>query len=156
MNILDILFALITLSLVIATYRRGFVEEFFSKLSWIGGAVLALLFTPLFAFTVIKDFTKLESEPILYFVSFSLLFLIAFFSIKIIGYLIGSIFELPMLDSLNHVLGALLGLLEALIIICIILEVLLMQNFVPQQTWMKGSKLAPFFIQYFLGMSSYR
>ena len=156
MNILDLLFILILIALVVATYKRGFIDALFSKLSWIGGAVLALLFTPIFAFTVIKDFTKLESEPILYFISFSILFLIAFFSIKIIGHLVGSVFELPVLSSLNHVLGALFVLLVAIIIISIILVVLLMQNFVPQQTWMKDSKLAPFFIQYLLGMNSYR
>ena len=156
MNILDILFILILFSFLIATYRRGFVDAVFSKLSWIGGAVFAFLFTPLFAFNYAKGFTNLESGPILYFISFSILFLISFFVIKLLGHVVGSFFELPVLYTLNHVLGALLGLLEALIIISIILEVLLMQNFIPQQTWMSGSKLAPFFIQYLLGMNSYR
>ena len=156
MNVLDILFILILVSLVVATYRRGFVQEAFSKLSWVGSAVLSLVLTPLFAFTYIKDFTKIENEPILYFISFSSLFVAFYFIIKIIGLIVGSIFELPVLDNLNHVLGALLGLLEALIIISVVLEILLMQNFVSQQVWLKGSKLAPFFIQYLLGMHSYR
>lgn len=155
LTVLDILFAVILLSFVVAIYRRGFVNEIFSKLSWIGGAVLALLFTPLFAFTQLKEFIKIENEPILYFISFSILFIFAFFVIKLIGYFVGSIFTFPILDTLNHVLGALLGLLEAFIIISIILEILLMQNFISPHVWLKGSKLAPFFIQYLLGMKLY-
>lgn len=148
------LFGLILFFFVFANYRRGFVDAVFSKLSWIGGGLLALLFTPFFAFSHMKDFIGLESEPVLYFASFAVLFLIAFFVIKIIGYFVGAIFALPLLSTLNHVLGALLGLLEALIIISIILQVLLMQNWVHPQVWMKGSYLAPFFIQYLLGMHS--
>ena len=156
MNILDVIFALILFSFVFANYKCGFVDAVFSKLSWIGGAVLALLLTPLFAFTYVKNFIKLESEPVLYFISFSILFLIAFFSIRLIGHIVGSVFALPVLDTLNHVLGALLGLLEALIIIAIILEILLMQSFILPEVWMKDSKLCSLFIKYLLGMNLYR
>ena len=153
-NVLDIVFVLIFISFAVQTYRRGFVYEVFSKLRWIGGAIIAFVFTPFFAFTYVRSFTGIEFEPILYFIAFVVLFILSFSVIHFTALLIGPLFELPVIDEIDRFLGVLLGLVEAFIVCAIILEILLMQPFLEQKVWMGNSKLAPLFIQYILKLES--
>lgn len=153
-HILDSLFVLIFISFAVHTYRRGFVYEVLSKLRWIGGAIIAFVFTPFFAFTYVRSFTGIEFEPILYFIAFVVLFILSFSVIHFIALLVGPLFKLPVIDGIDRFLGVLLGLVEAFILCAIILELLLIQPFWEKKLWIGNSKLAPLFIQYILKLKS--
>lgn len=153
-HVLDSLFVLIFICFAVKTYRCGFVYEVFSKFRWIGGVIIAFVFTPFFAFTYVRSFTGIEFEPILYFVAFVVLFILSFSVIHFIALLVGPLFELPVINRIDRFLGVLLGLVEAFILCAIILELLLIQPFWEQKVWMGNSKLAPLFIQYILKLES--
>lgn len=152
MSILDFIFIGILASISFAIYRKGFVEEIFSHLAWIVSSVLSLILAPLFAFKVVSHITKVENEILLYLIAFVSLFILFYLIIRIIGSFVDSIFKLPILKDLNKVLGAMLGLIEGIIIISIVLQLLLLQPFVPIDVWMKDSVVAPLFIKYILGI----
>ncbi len=154
-NILDIIFALVLLSFSITVYKRGFVIEFFSKLAWIGSAIIAFFFSPLFGIGLVGRVTGLTNEPLLYIISFILLFTISHVAIKGIGNIVGNIFTLPLLDSINKILGFFLGLIEGSIIIAIVIEILLLQSYIPRSSWIGNSIIIPFFITYVLRIRFY-
>lgn len=150
MNILDIVFLLILLSCTISVYRNGFVKEVFSKLAFIVGGVVAIFFSPYFALNVLKSLISIRNNLLLYIISFICVFSIAYLIIKIIGNMVGMIFELPILKGLDRSLGILLGLLEGSIIICLIIELMQLQSVFLPSNIIENSKIAMFFINYVL------
>lgn len=154
-NILDIIFGFLLLSFSITVYRRGFIKELFSKLAWVGAAIIAFIFAPVFGYTLVKEITGLINEPLLYIIAFIFLFSFSFVLIKWIGSFVGTVFKLPVLNNLNKILGFFLGLIEASIIIAIVIEFLLLQSYIPRSTWIGNSKIIPFFITYVLRIAFY-
>lgn len=156
MNVLDIIFLFILLGFTFIVYQNGFVKEVFAKLAFIVGGLIAIFFAPYFALTILKsfDYVKnsmiLKNDLLLYAISFVCLFSIVFLIIKIIGNIVGLIFEFPILKSLDRALGAILGLLEGSIIICIIIELMQIQSIFSFADLIGNSKIATFFIDYIL------
>jgi len=156
MNVLDIIFLFILLGFTFIVYQNGFVKEVFAKLAFIVGGLIAIFFAPYFALTILKsfDYVKnsmiLKNDLLLYAISFVCLFSIVFLIIKIIGNIVGLIFEFPILKSLDRALGAILGLLEGSIIICIIIELMQIQSIFSFANLIENSKIATFFIDYIL------
>ena len=151
-NYFDLACVILFVSFALAVYKKGFVQEVFSKLSWIIAALIAFTFTSTIGVNLAKKLTHLETEPLLYLISFVAIFVISYVILKVIGSFIGTVTELPILNELNKGLGIVLGLLEATLLIAFILEILLVQDVFPRDAWIKDSKIAPFFIQYTLQM----
>ena len=156
MNVLDIIFLIILLGFTFIVYQNGFVKEVFSKLAFITGGLLAVFFSPYFALTILKpmDYVKnnmiLQNDFFLYAISFVCIFSIVYLIIKIIGSMIGFIFEFPILKSLDKSLGAILGLLEGSIVVCLIIELMIMQSIFSFADIIANSRIAVFFIHYIL------
>ena len=147
MNILDVVLLIILASFVLSVYKDGFIKEFFSKLAFIGSAIVAFALSPLFAFTTFKSLIKINNEPLLYIISFLCVFVISFLIIKIIGSIIGIVFEFPILKSLDKALGVVLGAIEGIIIISLIIEILIIQNIFPCDDLINKSLIAPMIIE---------
>lgn len=156
MNILDIVFLCILFVFAFVVCQNGFVKEVFSKLAFIVGCLVALLFSPYFALTILRpiDYVKnniiLKNNLILYIISFICVFSIVYLIIKIIGSMIGVVFEFPILKGLDRSLGILLGLVEGCIIICLIIELMQIQSIFSSSDIIANSKIATFFINYIL------
>ena len=156
MSVLDIIFLCILLALTFSVYQKGFVKEVFAKLAFIIGGIVAVFFSPYFALNVLTSMISIRNNLLLYIISFLCLFSIVYLVIKIIGSMIGYIFEFPILKSLDRSLGAILGLLEGSIIVCLIIELMLMQSIVPCKDIIASSKIATFFVKYILNQQLYR
>ena len=156
MSVLDIVFIFILVGFAFIVYQNGFVKEIFSKLAVIIGGIVAIFFSPYFALTVLKpmDYIKsnmiLKNDIILYLISFLCIFSIVYLIIKVIGSIVGFVFEVPILKGLDHSLGIVLGLLEGGIIICLIIELMQIQSIFSSANIIENSKIATFFITYIL------
>lgn len=156
MSLLDIIFLCILLIFTFSVYQKGFINEIFAKLAFIIGGLVAVFLSPYFALNVLTSFISIKSNLLLYIISFLFLFSIVYLIIKMIGSIIGYIFEFPILKSLDHSLGAILGLLEGSIIVCLIIELMLMQSIFPCQNIIVNSKIATFFVKYILNQQLYK
>lgn len=156
MSLLDIIFLCILLVFTFSVYQKGFINEIFAKLAFIIGGLVAVFLSPYFALNVLTSFISIKSNLLLYIISFLFLFSIVYLIIKMIGSIIGYIFEFPILKSLDHSLGAILGLLEGSIIVCLIIELMLMQSIFPCQNIIVNSKIATFFVKYILNQQLYK
>lgn len=156
MSVLDIIFLCILLVFAFGVYQKGFIKEVFSKLAFIAGGVVGVFFSPYFAFNVLKPIVSIKNNFILYIISFVCLFSIIYLIIKIIGCMVGMIFEFPILKSLDRSLGVILGLLEGSIIVFLIIELMIMQSIFPCKDIIETSKIASFFIKYILNEQLYK
>ena len=156
MNVLDMVFLCILFGFAFVVYQNGFVKEVFSKLAFIVGGLVAVLFSPYFALAILRpiDYVKnnviLKNNLILYIISFICVFSIVYLIIKIVGSIIGIVFEFPILKGLDHSLGILLGLVEGSIIICLIIELMQIQSIFSSMDIIANSKIATLFINYIL------
>jgi len=146
----DLACVIIFFSLAFSVYKRGFVKEIFVRFAWIIATLISFTFTSSVGMNITKRLTNIQFKPLGYLISFVFVFVISYVIIKIIASFIDTVAELPILNELNKALGIILGLLEASIIIAIIIELLLLQNFFPPEKWLENSKIAPFFMQYIL------
>jgi len=156
MSLLDIIFLCILLIFTFSVYQKGFINEIFAKLAFIIGGFVAVFLSPYFALNVLTSFISIKNNLLLYIISFLFLFSIVYLIIKMIGSIIGYIFEFPILKSLDHSLGAILGFLEGSIIVCLIIELMLMQSIFPCQNIIVNSKIASFFVKYILNQQLYK
>ncbi|AEJ19656.1 CvpA family protein [Gracilinema caldarium] len=126
MNIatIDIIFGALLILFVLRCTLRGFVEEFMSVASVVLGLIVgfllfkngAVLLRTEFGLTLFPELT-----------AFIVLFLITFLVIKLLEAMIKDLVERINLDSLDHIAGFMLGLVEGVLIISIILLVLVYQ-----------------------------
>lgn len=126
MNIatIDIIFGALLIIFVIRCSLKGFVEEFMSVASIVLGLIVGfLLFKNGAAF--LRTQWGLTIFPEL--AAFIILFVITFVIIKILQAILRDIIERIHLDSLDHIFGLLLGLLEGILIISLILLILAYQ-----------------------------
>jgi membrane protein required for colicin V production len=126
MNIatIDIIFGALLIIFILRCTLRGFVEEFMSVASIVLGLVVGfLLFKNGAAF--LRTQFKLTIFPEL--AAFVILFLITFVVIKILEAILHDLIERIHLDSLDHIFGLILGLVEGVLVISLILLVLAYQ-----------------------------
>mgnify|MGYP005837835567 FL=1 len=126
MNIatIDIIFGALLIIFLLRCTLRGFVEEFMS----VASIVLALLVGFLLfknGATFLRTQFGLTIFPEL--AAFVILFVITFVVIKILEAILHDIIERIHLDSLDHIFGFILGLVEGMLIISLILLVLAYQ-----------------------------
>ncbi len=138
LNVLDyILLAIALLSLLIGL-KRGFVREVMSLLIWVVALVIAVMFTGALAHKMSAYF---HPQWIAEFVSFIILLVVVLIVGKIFGGLLtGAVGHVGM-GPINHLLGAILGLLRGGIIAALIVFIL-SHTFWEESKWFKGSQFA--------------
>ena len=119
MNFIDIIIVILFLLASFKGFRRGLIKELVSLLSLIAGVYIASNFSVYFEKHLIKNFPKTEEFTTI--ISFVLVFLIVFFSLKLAGILINKLAKSFQLGLINKILGLLFGSLKAILIIAFIL-----------------------------------
>jgi membrane protein required for colicin V production len=125
--IIDIIFIVLIFILVIRGGLRGFITEIMSMAAVVLGLLAAILFyKPGAAFVRTKILADMQVVPEL--IAFAALMVIAFVSIKILEHIIQDIISrVNLLGGINHALGLAFGLLEGLILVCLLLFVINIQ-----------------------------
>jgi len=135
-----IIVAIIVLSAIVAA-SQGFLREVISLLGLIVGLSLALWNYRLLASPMSH---VIHSERIVD----ALAFLLIAFGVMIVfglfGRLIAALAHTAGLGPLDRLLGAVFGILRGCILV--VIAIIALAAFLPQTTWLRGSKLAPYFL----------
>src|SRR5699024_11829823 len=81
-------------------------------------------------------------------ISFAFIFFVAKFALQLIASMLDFVASLPVLNSLNRILGAVLGFLAVYLIIFIVLSILALTPAENVQAWIADSPLALFIIEH--------
>jgi len=149
MNFIDIIIIILVLLAAFKGFGNGLIKELVSLLSLIIGVYIASNFSVYFEKYLIKHFSKIEEFITI--LSFVLVFLIVFFSLKLAGILISKLAKSLQIGLINKFLGILFGSSKAILIIALILFELnhLEQRFstIIPKNQKEESKLYPLFVQ---------
>jgi membrane protein required for colicin V production len=125
--IIDIIFIVLIFILVIRGGLRGFITEIMSMAAVVLGLLAAILFyKPGAAFVRTKILADMQVVPEL--IAIVALMAIVFLSNKILEHIIQDIISrVNLLGGINHALGLAFGLLEGLLLVCLLLFVINIQ-----------------------------
>lgn len=162
MNTLDIIVSIVLAAAFLIGYRRGFIRQLVSVLGLAVATLAAYLFyddlapltgrlLPLETFATYPKYEFLVKNLQLdryavNVISFAFVFFVVKLILNYAGHVLNAIAKIPGLNVINRLAGALLGLLEAAVIIlaCIYIMTILPSD--PVQQILSGSKAAPFFM----------
>ena len=119
MNYIDIIIAILVLLASIKGFSRGFIKELVSVVSLVLGIYLAVKFSGLveeYLIENLKDYKEFVSI-----ISFVIVFLIVFLSLKLAGIILSKITKALKLGLVNKLLGILFGAIKVLLFLGIIL-----------------------------------
>ncbi|MHB8302393.1 MAG: CvpA family protein [Acidobacteriaceae bacterium] len=135
-----IIVAIIALSAIVAA-SQGFLREVISLVGLIAGLTLALWNYRLLAAPLSR---VTRSQPI----ANALAFLLIAFGIMIVfgllGRLIAAVAHTAGLGGLDRLLGAIFGILRGCVLV--VIAIIALAAFMPHTTWLRGSRLAPYFL----------
>ena len=135
-----IIVAIIVLSAIVAAFQ-GFLREVISLVGLIVGLTLALWNYRLLASPLSRI---IHSDHI----ADALAFLLIAFGIMIVfgllGRLIARLAQTAGLGGLDRLLGAIFGALRGCVLV--VIAIIALAAFMPQTTWVRGSRLAPYFL----------
>ncbi len=140
MNILDILIAVIVGFCLIRGIFRGIIKEVTSIFGVFIGFFVAYNYYP-----VVTHFLArfLANESYLNIISFFSVFTVVFLAVGLVGVILKRLFRAVALGWADRILGAIFGLVKAILIISVLLVPLM--TFLPQKSpVMKDSLLAPY------------
>ncbi len=138
----DTVMLVIMLIFIVKVTRAGFVAEFFSKAAVILGGIGAVLFYKTLS-PHVEKIIGVESSPGL--VSFLLIFLVLYLTVKTIQQIVGSAFESESMKNLDQALGFFLGIVEGLLVIILIIVMLEIQPWFDSSGMTRGSVFYHFF-----------
>jgi membrane protein required for colicin V production len=142
--IIDIVFIVLILILVFRCALRGFVKEIMSMASLVLGFLTAVLFyKPGAAFVRTKILADVQVLPEL--IAFAALLAIVFFAIKLLERIIYDIISRINLGGLDQALGFVFGLLEGLLLVCVILFIINIQPLFNPESLLVNSFFAKMF-----------
>jgi len=119
MNYIDIIISILLLLAVYKGFKNGLIKEIISLISLVAGIYIAVNFSFYIEKHLSQTLSKYnEFTPI---ISFVLVFLIVFLSLKLAGIIMSKLANSLQLGLLNKTLGMLFGFSKALLIIAIIL-----------------------------------
>ena len=125
-TVIDYIFVFVIILFAILGVVKGFIDNVFGKLSWILGILGAFFFYDTVARNVLSGISNHIAANIL---AFIIIFVIVFLIIKMIQVIIGRMFELPVLNSLDRALGFFFGVVEGLAVVTLIIFLLCNQPF---------------------------
>ncbi len=155
---IDAVFAIIILGTAVTATLKGFIYELFSKLAFILGLFLSILFYGKLAPYMLPYITVPVICNIL---SFVIIFILVYLIMRLVQQLVKSVFDGEVMNGLDHSLGFLFGVFEGLVIVCFILLVFYTQPWFPLTFLEKSffSNLLDSFImsstEYVKGISTY-
>jgi len=143
--------------------KRGFILQSLHLLGFIAAFIVAAIYYDTLAgklslwipYPEISDDSVwagfLQSMPLEKAFYNAIAFAIIFFAVKILLQIIASMLDfvsaIPVLGSINKILGALLGFIEVYILIFIVLFILALTPLTKLQNWMNDSSVAMFIIE---------
>ena len=114
-SLIDIILIVIICVFTFKGFNKGFIKTAGYLLSYFIGIILAFqFFLPIYKF--IQSFINLESK-IVEAVIFILLLLIFIKLIKLLVSAISNFFKIPIINSVNRILGALFGFIEGILVL---------------------------------------
>jgi membrane protein required for colicin V production len=153
-TILDTILFVLILLLVVRGTLRGFVKEMMAMASVTLGFLTALLlYKQGGAFVRTKILAELAILPEI--IAFLVLFLIVFILIKLVEAILQDIILGINLGGLDRFLGLVFGLLEGLVLVCLVLLVLSIQPLFDPAQILEQSIFAKFFLPVARGINQY-
>ncbi len=134
----DLLFLVIVAAFAIVGFLSGFITEVFGKAAPVVSAVVAFLGFRLLVEPV-EMHVKIHVLAVV--LSFLLLFVIVFIIMKIIQLIVEKIFDGEIFKDLNRFLGCIFGIIEGLLVVCILMFVICAQPWF-DSSFMEGSFFA--------------
>lgn len=122
LTLLDIIITVVFLYFIINGYNKGFIDQ----TSTILGLLIAL-------YMAIKYYSYFQgylapylevSQPMLQFISFAVIFVVFNIVIHILGVVAKNILNLLFLNSIDHIVGAALGLIKGTVLIYLMIMIL--------------------------------
>ena len=146
MNFIDIIISIFVLLFAYKGLKRGIIKELISLLSLILGIYIAINFSFLLEDYLTKNLSKYEEFVSI--ISFTMVFLIVFLSLKTAGFLIRKLVKSLQLGFLDKLLGLLFGASKiALILSFLLLEIQHLSstfgNIIPQKEIKKSVLYRP-------------
>ena len=146
-TVIDWIFFVIILIFAFGALAKGFVDEFFGKAAWVLGILGGYIFYPFLTDALSKSISNIFLVNI---ISFLIFFIIVFLIVKIVGAIIGKLFEMNILNSLDHALGFLFGIVEGLAIVLLIMFIICAQPFFSVDSLVQNSFFYNLFGHYIL------
>jgi membrane protein required for colicin V production len=147
---IDIVFLVIIGISFLRCAVRGFISELLSMAALIFGLLFAIFFFRNAAVLVREWFmpnVKIAPEVI----SFVALFILVYILVKIIEITLKNIIEGIQLGGLDRLLGAAFGIIEGIVIVCLILFLLSIQNFFNSEPILEKSIFAKILLPFIFG-----
>ena len=119
MNFIDIIIIILVLLAAFKGFSRGIIKELISLISLIAGVYIASHFSVYVEKHLNNNFPKIEEYNTI--ISFILVFLIIYLSLKLAGVIINKFVKIIQLNLINKILGLLFGASKAILIIAFIL-----------------------------------
>lgn len=126
-QVIDIILLVICIFFSIRAYMKGFLNEFFSLLAFVGGVYLAYKFSP-----VLLDWLQGDSSFPTYVIAiiYGGVFIVTYIIIKVLEMQFNRFINIILLTGLNKLLGLLFGLIEAIVVISILTYIIRNQNII--------------------------
>jgi membrane protein required for colicin V production len=141
MAVIDIVFIVLIFIMVVRCALRGFITEVMSMAAVVLGLLAAFFFYKQgAAFIRTKILEDVEVLPEL--IAFVSLLVIVFFAIKILERIIHDIISRIHLGGVDRTLGLVFGLLEGLLLVCLILAVIRIQPLFSPEPLLENSFFA--------------
>jgi len=118
-NFIDIIIIILVLLAAFKGFSRGIIKELISLISLIAGVYIASHFSVYVEKHLNNNFPKIEEYNTI--ISFILVFLIIYLSLKLAGVIINKFVKIIQLNLINKILGLLFGASKAILIIAFIL-----------------------------------
>ena len=119
MNFIDIIIIILVLLAAFKGFSRGLIKELISLISLIAGVYIASHFSVYVEKNLNDIFPKIKEYNAI--ISFALVFLIIYLSLKLAGIIIHKFVKIIQLNLINKILGLLFGASKAILIIAFIL-----------------------------------
>ena len=119
MNFIDIIIIILVLLAAFKGFSRGLIKELVSLISLVSGVYIASNFSAYIEKHLNYNFPKTEEYNTI--ISFVLVFLIIYLSLKLSGIIIHKFVKIIQLNLINKILGLLFGASKAILIIAFIL-----------------------------------
>ncbi len=133
---IDYIFFVIVFIFAMVTLIKGFVDEIFGKAALVLGILFGLVFYNELAKYLLPSINNVVICNIL---AFLILFVGVFILVKIVGAILGKIFQIRILKSLDRTLGFAFGVIEGLAIVALIIFILNIQPFFDPRPILKES-----------------